>query len=300
MTTTDPALATFEAERRRLFGIAYRMLGSVREAEDVLQDAYLRWHGVEHEEVDDSSAYLTRIVTRLCIDVRTAAHRRRIEYVGPWLPEPLVRRAADDASPHPDDVPDLAPDLSTAFLLLLERLNAVQRAVFLLRESFDLPYRQIADVVDRTVPNCRQIARRARERLDDVDRARSAPPEEHDRLLARFLAATREGDVDALLELLADDVVAYGDGGGVVPAARRPVRGPDRVGRYAVGLSSKTEDRGARTRRATVNGRTGLVVHLDERLYAVTSFHVADGAVRGIYTVLNPEKLPGHRERSNA
>ena len=295
----DAALTAFENERGRLFGIAYRMLGSVREAEDVIQDAYIRWHEVEHADVDNPSAYLVRTVTRLCIDTLKSARNRRLEYVGPWLPEPLIEDTVDQSmrdpgalyGRDPEALHGLADDLSTAFLLMLERLSPAERAVFLLRESFDMGYADIARVVDRSEANCRQIARRARQRLHDAGRARPADPEEHDRLLDRFLGATREGDVDALLELLSAEVVAYGDGGGKVASARNPIVGPDHVSRYVAGLAGKLLAAGAELRLTRVNGRTGVLISVEGRLYAVLTIHVETGRIERIYTVNNPEKL---------
>lgn len=225
-----PAVELFERERGRLFGIAYRMPGSVREAEDVVQDAWLRWQGVAHDEVGNPTAYLVRLVTRLCIDVADSAHARRMEYVGMWLPEPLVAMAADADTAEPTDLVELAEDLSVAFLLMLERLSPVERAVFVLRESFGYGYAEIAAIVGKTEADCRQIDRRARRRLREGGRPRPADPAEHDRLLAGFLQAARDGDMDALIELLAADVVAYSDGGGSsaggVKCERRPARHP--------------------------------------------------------------------------
>lgn len=286
-------LDVFERERGRMFGIAYRMLGSVREAEDVLQDAYLRWHGVDHAKVENPSAYLVRLVTRLCIDTLRAARHRRTEYVGVWLPEPLVE--APDLAPtgDPEGMHELADELSLALLFVLERLTPTERAVFLLRESFDFSYRQIAEIVGKTEENCRQIERRARKRLAEGGRPVPADPEEHDRLLTRFLQATREGDVEGLLHLLADDVVAYSDGGGRVPSATRPVTGADRVARFMVGLVSKATR--AEIRPATVNGRTGVVTYVDGRPHGVATLHVQDGKIRAVFIVTNPDKLPLER-----
>jgi len=283
------ALGTFERERGRMFGVAYRMLGSVREAEDVLQDAYLRWHGVDHARVENPSAYLVRLVTRLCIDTLRAVHHRRTEYVGVWLPEPLVAEPDPGPTGDPAGMHELADELSLAFLFMLERLTPVERAVFLLRESFDFSYRQIAEIVGKTEENCRQIERRARKRLAEGGRPVSADPEEHDRLLTRFLLATREGDVEGLLHVLADDVVAYSDGGGKVPSALRPVTGADRVARFMVGLVSKATR--ADFRLATINGRTGVVNYVDGRLHSVAAIHVEDGRIRSLFLVTNPDKL---------
>jgi RNA polymerase sigma-70 factor, ECF subfamily len=290
--TQEPALAAFEGERRRLFAIAYRMLGSVREAEDVLQDAWIRWQGVEHAEVRSPAAFLARLVTRLCIDTLKAARSRRLEYVGPWLPEPLVEDTVEREDA--EGLLELADDLSMAFLLMLERLTPVERAVFLLRESFDFSFREIAGVVDRTEENCRQIERRARRRLGDERRARPAARAEHDRLLAGFLRATRDGDLDGLVRLLSEDAVAYSDGGGKVTAARRPIVGSRNVARFFVGLRNKAAAMGLAPefRLARVNGATGVLVYVGDHLHSVITLYAEDGRISRFFTVVNPDKLP--------
>jgi RNA polymerase sigma-70 factor (ECF subfamily) len=288
----DP-LAAFERERDRLFGIAYRMLGSVSEAEDVLQDAWLRWHGAEHGTVANPAAYLVSLVTRLCIDTLGAARNRLTEYVGPWLPEPLVRRATDarrDDRDNPAVLQELADDLSTAFLLMLERLTPVERAVFLLRESFDFSYREIAGIVGKTEENCRQIDRRARKRLEEGRRPVPADPEEHDRLLTGFLRAIQDGELEGIVALLARDATLYGDGGGKVQAAKRPISGADSVARFLVGLRRNAPP-DWEIRPAAVNGRTGLLVFVGGRLFSVLTLQVEEGRIREIYNVLNPDKL---------
>jgi RNA polymerase sigma-70 factor (ECF subfamily) len=284
----DP-LAAFERERGRLFGIAYRMLGSVSEAEDILQDAWLRWHGVEHGTVENPSAYLVRLVTRLCIDTLGAARNRLTDYVGPWLPEPLVR-SEDDESPAA--LQELADDLSIAFLLMLERLTPVERAVFLLRESFDFSYREIAGIVGKSEENCRQIDRRARQKIDREGRPRQADPEEHDRLLFGFLQASREGNMQGMIDLLARDAVCYSDGGGKVHAAKVPVKGGDRVAKFLQGLQTKAQ-RPVEVRLGQVNGRTGLLIYSEGRLINVGTFHIEDGLIREVFLQANPDKLIG-------
>lgn len=281
------ALAAFQRERGRLFGIAYRMLGSVREAEDVLQDAYVRWHGVDHAAVAHAPAYLAQLVTRLCLDALKSAHARRTEYYGVWLPEPLVGAADDD----PAAVHELAEDLSLAFLLMLERLTPVERAVFLLRESFGFSHREVAGVVGKSEDNCRQIERRARQRLAQARRPVPADPAEHDRLLGRFLTAVRDGDMEGLLELLAEDAVAYSDGGGKVLAARNPISGADKVARFFLGIRSKG---GAEwePRLVPVNGRTGMVGLVDGHPHGVIAIQVEEGRIRSVFLVVNPDKLP--------
>lgn len=288
-TPVDP-LAAFERERGRLFGIAYRMLGSVAEAEDVLQDAWLRWHGVDHAQVENPSAYLVRLVTRLAIDTLGAARNRLTDYVGPWLPEPLVRKSAPAPPEDPAALQELADDLSTAFLLLLERLTPVERAVFLLRESFDFSHREIAGIVGKTEENCRQIDRRARKHLDEGRRPVPPKPEEHDRLLGGFLRTIKEGDVDGMVHLLAQDATLYSDGGGKAHAARRPIHGAEAITRFLFGLrKSATPD--WEIRPAILNGRTGLLNLVDGKVLSAMTFQVEDGKIQGIYVVVNPDKL---------
>jgi RNA polymerase sigma-70 factor (ECF subfamily) len=288
---TGDALAAFEAERRALFGIAYRMLGSVHEAEDALQEACIRWLAADRAAVERPAAYLVRLVTRLCIDQLRSAHARRVEYVGPWLPEPLVENAMDRLTHDPAEHQALADDLSQAFLVLLERLNPLERAVFLLHQSFGYSYRDIAGVVGKTEENCRQIERRARARLEHGGRLRPVDPAAHETLLARFLGATREGDVDGLLALLSDDVVSYSDGGGKVFAARRPVAGAAMVARFLTGLVAKAPP-GLHFRIAPVNGQPGILTFVGDALRNVITVHVEDGRIRRIFIVVNPDKLP--------
>jgi RNA polymerase sigma-70 factor (ECF subfamily) len=285
--SADP-LAAFERERGRLFGIAYRMLGSVAEAEDVLQDAWLRWQAVDHAEVENPAAYLVRLVTRLAIDTLGAARNRLTDYVGPWLPEPLVRSGKGD---DPAALQELADDLSTAFLLLLERLTPMERAVFLLRESFDFNYREIADVVGKTEENCRQIDRRARKHLDEHRRPAPADPAEHDRLLGGFLRAIQDGDLDGMVALLAQDATLYSDGGGKVKAAQKPIHGALGIARFLTGVLRQAEGMNFELRPTLVNGRTGFVTLLNGRPFNVFSLETEPGRIRGIYVVLNPEKL---------
>lgn len=289
----DP-LAAFERERGRLFGIAYRMLGSVAEAEDVLQDAWLRWQGVDHSQVENPSAYLVRLVTRLSIDTLGAARNRLTDYVGPWLPEPLVgRRAQRNLSEDPAALQELADDLSTAFLLMLERLTPVERAVFLLRESFDFSYKEIAEIVGKTEENCRQIDRRARKHLEEHRRSAPADPAEHDRLVEGFLRAVRDGDMDGMVALLAQDATLYSDGGGKVKAAQKPIHGAESIAlflynirRQAVRMQVDFE-----LRPTIVNGRAGFMTLAEGRLYNVFALDTEPGKIRGVYVVANPDKL---------
>lgn len=294
----DP-LAAFERERGRLFGIAYRMLSSVSEAEDILQDAWIRWHAVNHAaghaEVESPAGFLVRMVTRLCIDTLGAARNRLTDYVGPWLPEMIVQPLGTDPAIDPAAGPiksiEQADDLSVAFLLLLERLGPVERAVFLLRESFDFSYREIAEIVGKTEAACRQIERRARRRLESEGRPSPPDPETHDRLLMSFLRASREGDLDGMVSLLARDAVLYSDGGGKAHAAGIPVAGAEKIAKFLTGLGRKAQGVWE-VRPALVNGRLGAVTYFEGRLVNVLSLRVEGGEIRNIFIQVNPDKLP--------
>ena len=234
MTDTQ-SLETFQAVRPRLFGIAYRMLGTATEADDVVQDAWVRWQGTDHSAVREPAAFLATIVTRLAINALDSARARREVYVGPWLPEPVATEG------DPTLGAERAEAMSLAVLLLLERLTPAERAAFVLHEAFDYPYRQIAEVLEIGEANARQLASRARAHLDR-ERTAEVTPAEQQRLLAAFIAAAQDGDLEALEAVLADDVVALSDGGGVVLAARKPVTGPERVAQFpARGARRSTE-----------------------------------------------------------
>ena len=293
MTETVPLsdpLAAFERERGRLFGIAYRMLGSVSEAEDVLQDAWLRWHGVAHGEVANASAFLVSMVTRLCIDTLGAARNRLTEYVGPWLPEPLVGKRLGMVTQNPESLQETADDLSTAFLLMLERLTPVERAVFILRESFDFGHREIADIIGKSEENCRQIDRRERKHLEGERRPAPADPEEHNRLLGGFLRAIRDGDLDGIVALLAQDAAIYSDGGGKAHAARKPIFGAESVAKFLLGITRNAPP-DWEVRITDVNGGPGLVNLVGGQVFSVFSFVVEDSRIRTLYAVVNPDKL---------
>ena len=279
--TTD----TFEAQRDRLFGLAYRMLGTVAAAEDIVQDAYLRWHDVDPATVDAPAAYLTTVVTRLCLDELKSARQQREQYTGPWLPAPLV---AERGATPPEVEDDAA--LSMALLVVLETLTPVQRAVFVLREGFDVDYTTIARIVDRSPAHCRKIAQRAREHVRNRNRRFPASREEQEALVQQFVDAIAEGDPERLGALLAEDAVSYSDGGGEVTAALRPIEGRDRITRFLLGIAQKTPD-GLTVESATVNGAPGLVVRIGGAVQSVWAFRVADGRIRDLYAVLNPEKL---------
>lgn len=275
----------FEQARPLLFSLAYRMLGSVVDAEDAVQEAYLRWDRSAPERPDASRAYLCSIVTRLCIDHLKSARVRREEYVGPWLPEPLLEPLDED----PLRAAVLAESLSTAFLLLLERLNAMERAVFLLREIFSFEYTEVAGIIGRSEPATRQLAKRARDKVPAGELRFRASHAEAERLAARFVEACSSGDLAALLEILTEDAVTMNDGGGKARAARNPIHGRDPVARLYVGIFGKWG--AARIRIAPVNGQPGLFVRTADGKLAVISFGIRDGRFERIFLVVNPDKL---------
>ncbi|WP_428963984.1 RNA polymerase sigma-70 factor [Micromonospora fluostatini] len=275
------------AHRPMLLGLAYRMLGSLADAEDVLQEAYLRWLGVDRAAVAEPRRYLSRVVTRLSIDRLRARQAARETYVGPWLPEPVPTATAPFG---PLEHAELRDSLSVALLHLLERLTPPERAVYVLRTAFTLPYAEIGEILDRPAADCRQVHHRAAARIADDRRRFSADPAEQRRLLDAFLAAARDGDLARLTDLVAADAVAWTDGGGRVTAARRPVSGADRVARFFAGIYGPRRPLFLATP-VELNGQPGLLLHRpDGRRYAVT-VAAAGGRITGLYVVGNPEKV---------
>lgn len=284
----DRAAATFESTRPLLFAVAYRMLGSVMDAEDILQEAYLRWQEAPDHDVRSPQAYLTTIVTRLAINQLRSARHRRETYVGPWLPEPLVTDHAPDPSGHLE----LAESLSMGFLVLLERLSPVERAVFLLHEVFELDYAQIAGIVGKSEVNCRQLLARAKQRLGEPVARFSADPAQADRLMERFTTAAESGDMEGLLDVLAEDITVWADGGGKVRgAALRPVRGATAAARFILGVLRRFVPADRTMERRWINGAPGLLIRVGGRPLAALAVEIRDGHIRGIYTVGNPDKL---------
>lgn len=286
MNAQQPSLTIFQENRSLLFGVAYRMLGSVAEAEDMVQETFLRWQGQPVAEIKSPKAWLTAAITRLCIDHLRSARKRREEYVGVWLPEPLVEKQADTR----DATVALADSLTTAFLVLLETLSPSERAAFLLREVFGYDYPEIARIIDKNEANCRQMVRRAREHVASGKARFEASPAHNEMLVQQFLRACRQGDTGGLLSLLTDDIALYSDGGGKVPAAPKPIIGPDRVARFLIGVN-KIAASTMEVRFAMVNSAPGLLVFRNGELSQTTSLEIVDGRIRAIYIVRNPDKL---------
>lgn len=278
--------------RRSAFAIAYRMLGSVSEAEDVVQEGLLRLHRARDggEPIASPRAYLSTVVSRLALDQLRSARVQRERYVGEWLPEPLVAGGDDD----PARRAEMADSLSLAFLVLLESLSPEQRAAFLLREVFDEPYDRIAEIVGTSVANARQLAARARRHVDERRPRFEATRQQHEELATRFFAAAEEGDLEALENLLAHDVVMRGDGGGKAPALKHALHGRSRVARTLIAGLRAIGRLGVTTRREQVNGQPGLLfLDGEDKLIGVVSLDMADGQVQAVSSIVNPDKL-GH------
>jgi RNA polymerase sigma-70 factor, ECF subfamily len=280
----------YQELRPLLFSIAYQMVGSASEAEDLVQEAYLRFHRAVAggAEVDSPKAYLSAVTTRLAIDHLRSARARREQYVGAWLPEPLVTGEDADPASHAET----ADSLSLAFLVLLERLSPVQRAVFLLHEVFGYGYAEIAGMVGRSEDNCRQIAARARRHIEAGRPRFEASRREREELARRFFAAIDQGDTEGLVGMLAADAVLYGDGGGKAPALATPVHGAERVARFLLGLARRGRAVGMLVTPAEINGHPGMLAYDPAgRLVSVLALDIADGQVQTVRSIVNPDKL---------
>jgi len=284
-TDLDLAASVFDDQRPRLFGIAYRMLGSATEAEDVVQDAWLRWQAYDRETVRDAAAFLTTVTTRLAINSAQSARSRHETYVGPWLPEPV------DTSADPALGAERGEALEMAVLLLLEKLTPTERAAYVLREAFDYPYAQIAEILDTTGANVRQLVSRARKHVADERRAPVDPTEQR-RLLAAFLLAAQTGDLGALEGLLAADVVSYSDGGGVVRASRIPVFGRETVAKYVAAFASRFWT-GATVTWVEANGRPAVLASRDGVPFVLVAVSASEENIDQVLWVMNPDKLVG-------
>ncbi|MEV6986788.1 RNA polymerase sigma-70 factor [Sphaerisporangium sp. NPDC051017] len=279
-------LDQFAASRPRLLGLAYRMLGEATEAEDVVQDAYLRWR--DSVEVDVPEAWLTKVVTNLCLNRLTSARARRERYVGTWLPEPVL---TDGGALGPLETVEQRESLALGMLLLLERLTPPERAAFVLREAFGYGHREIAEILDVEEAHARQHYRRAREHVGDPRRRFTASPEEATKILERFVAAASEGDIAGLERLLAEDVVSWADGGGRAPAASRPVTGHTRVARFFGGLAARFLRDGVELVIGMVNGGPAMIVRQHGTLIALTVPEFDGARVTALRTITNPDKL---------
>ena len=296
---SDDSAASFEPYRRRLLGLAYRMLGSMSDAEDAVQEAYLRWHRVDRKTVREPKAFLMTTTTRICLDMLTSARSRREQYVGPWLPEPVF----DIAALAPDSRTELAEDLSIALLVILDNLSPLERAAFLLHEVFDFSFSEVAAALDRSEAACRQLASRARAHVRDARPRGTTPPDarrggldpKHAQLMSAFAAATQAGDLNGIMQFLASDVRVVSDGGGKVRAALNVIEGVDHVAKFLVGVTRKRPDswwrEDFRLRPGTINGLPGLIVDSNEGPVQTTAFEIEGDAIRAIYIVRNPDKL---------
>jgi RNA polymerase sigma-70 factor (ECF subfamily) len=282
----------FSASRPRLLGIAYGILGELGEAEDVVQDTWLRLNETDRGAIRNLEAFLVTVATRLAIDRLRSARHRRESYVGPWLPEPLVTDA-DAAAEDPERIAIEAERLSLALLGALERLNPIERAVLILRDAFDLDYAEIADVIDRSPANVRQIAVRARTHAGDSSRRRPVSPEEEQRLASAFMGAALTGDLEGIRATLAADAILYSDGGGVVTAARKPIYGADKVARFVIGVQRKpTYPDDVVYTAVRVNGDFG--VRMDSPtagFLGLVAVQMADGEIDAVRLFVNPERF---------
>lgn len=288
---TDPASSLtptgiFEQHRSFLQSLAYRLLGAASDAEDIVQETYLRWAKADRSAITEPRAYLARIATRLCLDHLKSARVRRETYVGPWLPEPVVLAAGLTTPP----AGDLAHDISYALMLALERLSPLERAAFLLHDVFGLSFDEIAVTLNRSAATCRQLATRARGHVRDARPRFTVPDAESARIAASFMEASQTGDVTALSSVLAEDVVAYSDGGSFARAARRPVAGIDRVSRFFAGLAAK-HGPAKFLRPLVINGQPGFLKGDGTHITDAFVFDIRDGRIATLYVVRNPEKL---------
>ncbi|MCF3130936.1 RNA polymerase sigma-70 factor [Streptomyces olivochromogenes] len=287
--TTDTATDVFEEHRPVLMGVAYRMLGRVADAEDVVQDAWLRWSGADHGQVREPRGYLVRVTTRLAIDRLRQIRTRGEAYVGPWLPEPYVTDLGDTV-PDAAERAVLADSVSLAVLVVMESLSPLERAVFVLREAFGYPYADIAAVLDRGEAAVRQLAGRARRHVEERRPRYEVDPAERRDLTERFLAAATEGDLDGLMSLLAPDVRLVGDSGGKAKAPVRILETADKVGRFVIGAARKDAP-GVSFRFVEVNGGFAVLALAGDKPDSVLQLDVADGVVRAVYIMRNPDRL---------
>jgi RNA polymerase sigma-70 factor, ECF subfamily len=291
MLPNDPEipirLATFDQYRSLLFSVAYRMLGSLADAEDMLQETFIRWQKAPEEEIRSPRAFLITIISRMCINYLQSARVQREEYVGQWLPEPIVTGPGSD----PLEIIRIDESLSMAFLVMLERLTAVERAVFLLREVFEYEYYEIAAVLSQSEANCRQILSRARQHVSAIRPRFKTSSQKKSDLLERFLKATSDGDMEGLVILLSSDVVLHSDGGGKAIAVPNLIQGADNVARGIFGGLQKIVPKNLARRVMEINGEPGVVSYLDGKPHSVLTLGAGEGRIQAIYILTSPEKL---------
>lgn len=287
MNETADAAAGFEPNRARLFGLAYRMLGSRAEAEDVVQEAYVRWHQSDRDAIRNAEAWLVTAATRLAIDRLRALRTEREAYVGPWLPEPMMR----DIPPPPDRHLELASDLSVAFMVLLERLGPEERAAFLLHEVFEFDYREIAAILGKSEDACRQIVHRGRTRVRNARQRFEVTEEAKAALLRKFTEAVSARDEQTLRALFAPDATWTADGGGRAAAVPRPIVGAERIARLVLGLLERLQGDILTMELVEVNGETGLCLRVNGQITAVISILTDGDRIHDVYAVVNPDKL---------
>jgi RNA polymerase sigma-70 factor, ECF subfamily len=291
-SVADDGTAVFAAERRRLTGIAYRITGSLADADDVVQEAWLRFTKAGPTTIERPAAWLTTVVSRIALDHLKAARREREVYVGPWLPEPIASDPLSVARPGPEEMAELASSLTLGFLHVLETLTPVERVVFILADVFDVPFKDIAETVGKSPEACRQLASRARRRVHDARPHRYSPPDDAAAAaVAQMLAATSAGDIDGLVRLLADDAVLVSDGGAHKRAARHPIKGRDRLARFMANIGKKYAAAGATLEPITLNGELGMVISLDGERQAAMSFEVENGLIQEVHIIVADDKL---------
>lgn len=276
---------TFNTYRNYLFAIAYRMLSSAMDAEDMVQETYLRWQNRGEAEIESPKSYLAAIITRLCIDQLRSARVQRETYVGPWLPEPILMETTNS-----EGMVAMSESISMAFLLLLESLSPTERAAFLLREVFEYEYAEVAQVVGKSEANCRQIVRRAKQHITNGRPRFETTFEEQQNLLIEFTQACTNGDLTGLMAVLADDVVEYSDGGGKVSAATQPIHGADRVARFILGILKKAPPN-LTQRLGIVNGEPAIIAYIENEPVVVMVLEIGNGRIQNIYSINNPDKL---------
>ena len=281
----------FEKHRPQLFRLAYGMLGRVAQAEDAVQETFFQWQKQDTTQIQSPRAWLSKVLSRRCLDEIKSARNRREQYVGLDLPEPLFA----EGSASPEEALELAESLSMALLIVLDRLNPVQRAVFLLREVFDYDYAAISSIIDRSESNCRKIAQRARSLVRESRPKFDRNTAGQRQLVHRFAEAVKDRDMKGIVNLLADEAIMYSDGGGKVAAARKPVLGPEKIAKFLIGVQ-KGAIQDYRIEFRKVNGEPGMVFRVEGQVNNVWSFHIEDGKIRSIYVVLNPDKLEHIRE----